>query len=88
MMDERTIQDLQFETILHELEDLCLSEEGRLSLRTQPFLLDRAQLGERQDLVEDLIALYSFGKETPQPFPPISEALAELRKPGDRKSVV
>jgi DNA mismatch repair protein MutS2 len=84
MMDERTIQDLQFETILHELEDLCLSEEGRLSLRTQPFLLDRAQLGERQDLVEDLIALYSFGKETPQPFPPISEALAELRKPGGR----
>lgn len=83
-MDARTIGDLQFETVLEELGSLCLSEEGRATLMAQGFVLDADELSFRQDLVEDLIALHSYGKGAPVPFPEIAQAIGELHVPGGR----
>ncbi len=83
-MDERTIQDLQFPQVLEELARYCLSEEGREELRSQGFLHDQQEISYRQDIVEDLISLTTYGKDSPIPFPPVSEVLDQLHLVGGR----
>ena len=56
-MDTRTIQDLGFPTVLEELRNMCLSEEGRETLGELEFISDVDTLAHRPDVVEDLMAL-------------------------------
>ncbi|MGE0073736.1 MAG: endonuclease MutS2 [Sphaerochaetaceae bacterium] len=83
-MDTRTIQDLGFPTVLEELCNMCLSEEGRETLQDLEFITDVDKLAQRQDIVEDLMALGTYGKSAPVSFPSIRDSIVELKIPGGR----
>ena len=78
---ERSINDLGFQTVLHEVSKLCLSEEGRETVIQQDFVLDTSTLADRQDCIEDFIRLASYRDFSPVSFPPINSIQKELKIP-------
>ena len=81
-MDTRTLQDLGFPTILAELKTLSLAEEGRQTLASLEFITDWTLLSQRQEIVEDLLDLESYGVQKPISFPSLKATLNDLHIPG------
>ncbi len=81
-METRTLQDLGFPTILAEMRAFCLSEEGSAKLASSEFVTDSTLLSQRQDIIEDLLSLESYGVQKPISFPAIDEIIADLEIPG------
>ena len=77
-METRTLKDLGYFTIRHEVQNLCLSDEGRDAITEQGFLTDTQEISFRQDIIEDFIRRSSTRSTQPQSFPSIGELLTEL----------
>lgn len=77
-MDGRTLVDLGHHIILDEVQQLCLSNEGRHALQSDVFLYDADELSRRQDIVEDLMEIATYGIGQPVSFPDLDDILEEL----------
>lgn len=82
-MWKKTLEDLGFQAVLHDIVSCSLSDEGAGQLQLCHFLTDIGQLRDRQALVGDLFKIFSLGRGvSPEQFPPISDALQALAQPG------
>ena len=77
-MNERTLIDLEFNTIFEQLSLLCLSEEGKNTLLKQSFITEREQLLSKQALVTALIDLFNYDVVKPYSFVSIDGVLDKL----------
>ncbi|MDD3997399.1 MAG: hypothetical protein PHH86_06775, partial [Sphaerochaetaceae bacterium] len=67
-MNEKTLEDLQFNEVFKELSSQCLSEEGKRCLERKIFVYDEAQLSRYQDIIDDMGSLLDRGIARPEPF--------------------
>ncbi len=82
-MDEHTLRVLEFDRILEELADLCLSPQGARLLRGERIETDGERVAERLALSSRLRALLQSGIPVPDTdFPDIAEPMATLAKEG------
>lgn len=77
-METRTLQDLGYFSIRQEVQQLCLSDEGRDAIVAQGFLTDSQEILLRQDIIEDFIRRSSTRVTQPQAFPSIRDIVSEL----------
>ena len=77
-MINRTLEDLEFNSVCQELYSLCLSEEGRKLLAQKTFITDAHVLSVEQDLVDDLLTIQSSGVSSPEGFPSLGTILEDL----------
>lgn len=80
-MNEKTLEDLQFNEVFKELSSQCLSEEGKRCLERKIFVYDEAQLSRYQDIIDDMGSLLDRGIARPEPFCSIQSIISELDAP-------
>jgi DNA mismatch repair protein MutS2 len=81
MMERQSRKDLEFDRVLEEIGESCLSAEGRAALFSLPFSQDRQVIEQRQEIVSAFIRLMASGMvRLPSPLPDLAEF---FRKNGD-----
>ena len=73
VVPNRSLSDLEYNTILEEVSTYCLSEEGREELVKQGFSADKTLIEERQRIIDQFLFVASRIANRPHAFPPIKE---------------
>ncbi|MGM0431606.1 MAG: endonuclease MutS2 [Spirochaetota bacterium] len=84
-IDNHTLEELQFATILQELQSFCFSPEGRASFARVTFVDNEQDLEHARDLIAELLYVFSVRSHTAvQQVQDIHDSLQSARKEGSR----
>lgn len=79
VVPNRSLSDLEYNTILEEVSLYCLSEEGQEELVKQGFSADKSLLEERQKIIDQFLFVASRIATRPHSFPSIEKICNTLQ---------